>query len=70
MNLFLSRLFGKMWSTEKFDNVLEKSKKDLIRYQQVISTPEFKEMLELKKIIDSPELERYIQDFTRKHLSI
>ena len=48
MNLFLSRLLGKMWSTEKFDNVLEKSKKDLIRYQQVISTDEFKEMMELK----------------------
>mgnify|MGYP006397211467 CR=1 FL=1 len=45
MNLFLSRLLGKMWSTEKFDNVLEKSKKDLIRYQQVISTDEFKEMM-------------------------
>jgi hypothetical protein len=57
MNLFLSRLFGKMWSTEKFDNVLEKSKKDLIRYQQVISTPEFKEMIELKKTIDSPEFQ-------------
>lgn len=57
MNLFLSRLLGKMWSTEKFDNVLEKSKKDLIRYQQVISTDEFKEMMELKKVIDSTEFQ-------------
>ena len=67
MNLFLSRLFGKMWSTEKFDNVLEKSKKDLIRYQQVISTPEFKEMLELKKIIErlrsmSPLYEDFLKE--------
>lgn len=57
MNLFLTRLTGKMMDTEKFEAHVHQMVKDLARYHKVENSSEYKEFLELEKIEGAlPEL--------------
>lgn len=55
MNLFAARLFGKMVSTEKFEAAMKEQQELVTRYRAVEKSPELKEYLELKEIVESSD---------------
>lgn len=57
MNLFTARLTGKMASTEQFEATMREQQEKVIRYRAVEKSPEMKEYLELKKIVESTDFQ-------------
>ena len=58
MNLFFSKLTGKLWSTEKLEHYLAEQEESIARYRQVENSPEMKEYLTLKKEVESKEFQQ------------
>ena len=59
MNLFAARLFGKMVSTEKFEAAMKEQQELVTRYRAVEKSPELKEYLELKEIVESSDFKNH-----------
>ncbi|MCR5049897.1 MAG: hypothetical protein K6A36_02300 [Paludibacteraceae bacterium] len=55
MNLFFKRLIGQLQSTERMERRMMMEEERIARYRQVEQSPELKEFLELKKIVESKE---------------
>ena len=55
MNLFLKKLTGQLYSTERMERRMMMEEERIARYRQVEKSPELKEYLELKKIVESKE---------------
>ena len=59
MNLFTARLTGKMVSTEAFEANMHEMQQRVIRYRKVEKSPELKEYLELKAIVESSDFQSH-----------
>ncbi|MBO7458601.1 MAG: family 16 glycosylhydrolase [Paludibacteraceae bacterium] len=57
MNLFTSRLTGKMMSTDAFEKTVAEMQARVRRWRQIEKSPELAEYLELKKLIDSSDFQ-------------
>ena len=69
MNLFTARLTGKMVSTEAFEASMQEMQQRVIRYRQVEKSPELKEYLELKKVVETPEFQSRKQELVKRKYS-
>jgi hypothetical protein len=58
MNLFLSRLTGRLHSTDKMERNMIAQEERIARYRQIEQSPEMKEFQELKKVIESKEFQQ------------
>lgn len=58
MNLFLSRLTGRLHSTEKMERGMIAQEERIARYRQIEQSAEMKEYLELKQIVESKEFQQ------------
>ena len=68
MNLFTARLTGKMVSTDKFEAIMREQQETVVRYRAVEKSPEMKEYLELKAIVESTEFQNRKNEMcTRKY---
>ncbi len=55
MNLFFKKLFGKLLSTEKFEQLMDETASAVKRYHALENSPEIKEYRLLKEEVTSPE---------------
>lgn len=55
MNLFLSKLTGKLWSTSRLEAHIAQMEADIARYRQVEQSAELAEYNQLKQIVESTE---------------
>jgi len=58
MNLFFKKLTGQLHSTEKMERHIMAEEERIARYRQVEQSPELKEYLELKAIVESKEFQQ------------
>lgn len=67
MNLFLTRLTGKLMSSEKFENHIRGLIADMRRFRQIEASKEYQEYVELKQIVEDPKFQAYKKELlTRK----
>lgn len=68
MNLFAARLIGRMVSTEKFEAMIKEQQELVTRYRAVEKSPEMKEYLDLKQIVESTDFKnRKSEMLSRKY---
>lgn len=65
MNLFFSKLTGKLWSTDKLETHIARMEADIARYRQVDSSDELVEYKQLKQIVESAEFAKKKQTLTQ-----
>ena len=58
MNLFFKKLIGQLQSTERMERRMVMEEERIARYRQVEQSPELKEYLELKKIVEGKEFQQ------------
>jgi len=58
MNLLFKKLTGQLHSTERMERQIMAEEERIARYRQVENSPELKEYLELKQIVESPEFKQ------------
>lgn len=58
MNLFFKKLTGRLYSTEKMERQMMEEEERIARYRQVEQSPELKEFLDLKKIVEGKEFQQ------------
>lgn len=58
MNLFLSRLTGRLYSTDKMERQMIAMEERIARYRRIEQSAEMKEYLELKKVVESKEFQQ------------
>ena len=58
MNLFFKKLTGGLQSTDKMEAHILDDEQRIARYRQVEQSPELKEFLELKKVVESKEFQQ------------
>lgn len=58
MNLFFKKLTGQLHSTERLERQIMAEEERIARYRQVEQSPELKEYLELKQIVNSKEFQQ------------
>lgn len=66
MNLFLTRLTGKMMSTDKFEAHIREMRKDIVRYHEIEKSEELKEYYQLEKIVTSSEFQAKKDEYRKR----
>lgn len=64
MNLFMTRLTGKMMSTDKFEAYVRQMRADIVRYHTIEQSAELQEYYSLEKIVGSKEFQSKKQLYT------
>lgn len=64
MNLFFSRLTGRLHSTEKMERYMIAQEERIARYRQIEKSAEMKEYLELKQTVESKEFQQKKYNWT------
>ena len=68
MNLFTARLTGKMVSADTFESNIRALQERVKRYRAIEKSPELKEFLELKKVVDTTDFQNHKSELrTRKY---
>ena len=65
MNLFFKRLTGQLRSTEWMERRMMTEEERIARYRQVENSPELKEYLELKQVVESKPFQQ--QKYNLQH---